>query len=66
MSIRMIAKEYYRLQQEVEKLESQLESTPLMEREEIKESLRKTRAETDRMRSILEGAKEPPPYRKPR
>ena len=65
MPIRMIAQDLYRLQQEVEKLESQLETLPYDQREDLKERLRKTRAERDRMRKILEGNKEPPAYRKP-
>jgi hypothetical protein len=65
MPIRMIAQELYRLQQEVEKLENQLEALPYDQREDLKERLRKTRAERNRMRRILEGNKEPPAYRKP-
>ena len=66
MSIQMIARDLYRLHQEVEKLEDQLENTPLMERDEIKEKLRKLRAERDNMRRMLDGAKDPSPYRQPR
>ena len=66
MSIQMIARDLYRLHQEVEKLEDQLENTPLMERDEIKEKLRKLRVERDKMRRILDGTKDPPPYRQPR
>ena len=65
MTIRMIAKDLYRLQQEVEELEATLEATPFDKRDEIREKLRKARAERDKMRKILDGAKEPPPYRKP-
>ena len=66
MSIQMLARDLYRLHQEVEKLEDQLENTPLMERDEIREKLRKLRAERDKMRRMLDGAKDPPPYRQPR
>jgi hypothetical protein len=62
----MIAKDLYRLQQEVEALEAALEATPFDKRDGIREKLRKARAERDKMRKILDGAKEPPPYRKPR
>ena len=66
MSIRMIARDLYRLQQEVESLEKKLLSAPPEKKAEIKDMLRKTRAEQHRMRRILEGSKEPAPYRKPR
>ena len=65
MPIRLIAKDLYRLQQEVEQLEKRLETAPVEDREALKEDLRKVRAERDRMRRILDGNKEPPPYRKP-
>lgn len=66
MSIRMIAKELYRLQQEVEKLESQLESAVGPKREALKEQLRRLRAERERMRRMLDGEKSPSPYRRSR
>ena len=65
MSIRMIAKELYRLEQEVEKLEDEIRSAPLEDREAIKDRLRKLKAERDRMRKTLNGAKVPPPFRQP-
>ena len=65
MSIRLIAKDLYRLQKEVEALEKQVEDAPLEKRETIRESIRKARAERDRMQRILDGAKEPPACRKP-
>ena len=65
MTIRLIAKELYRLQQEVEALENELEAAPFEERDTIREKLRKVKAEWAKMRKILDGAKEPPPYRKP-
>jgi len=61
----MIAKDLYRLQQEVEQLEKRLAAAPAMDREAIRENLRKVKAERDRMRRILDGNKEPTPYRKP-
>ncbi len=60
MSIRMIAKELYHLQREVEKLEAEIESAPSHEREAIEERLRIARAERDRMRKILDGEKVTP------
>jgi len=62
----MIARDLYRLQQEVEELERQLDAVPLEKKEGIRDRLRKVKAERDRMRRALEGSKEPPPYRKPR
>ena len=65
MSIRMIAKELYRLQQEVEKLLSEIESAPFHEREAMKDRLRTRKAERDRMRKMLDGEKAPPPFGQP-
>ncbi|UCG05084.1 MAG: hypothetical protein JSV83_14285 [Desulfobacterales bacterium] len=55
MSIRLIAKDLYRLQQEVEKLEKQIESAGTETREELRNRLRKVTAERNRMRRILDG-----------
>lgn len=63
MSIRLIAKELYALQQQVDKLERQIESETPEKREPLREKLRETRAERDRMRKILDGEKEPSPFR---
>jgi uncharacterized protein (DUF3084 family) len=62
----MIARDLYRLQQEVDRLESQLKACPAAKREEFEAELRKARAERDRVKRMLEGAKEEPSYRKPR
>jgi len=62
----MIAKDLYRLRQEVEMLEEQAKHAPSEKQEELKEILRKKRAELDRMKRMLDGAKEPPSYRKAR
>jgi hypothetical protein len=66
MSVRMIARDLYRLQQEVERLESELKACSLAKREELEDHLRKARAERDQVKRLLEGSKEEPPYRKPR
>lgn len=66
MSIRMIAQDLYRLEQEVSRLKARLEKASESERPEVEELLRKARAERKRMRDILEGAKEDPPCRRPR
>ena len=65
MSIRLIAKDIYRLYQEVETLEEQVKNTSSEKQEAVKDLLRKRRAELIRMQRMLEGAKEPPSYRKP-
>ncbi len=66
MSVKMIARDLYRLQREVDRLESQLKACPPAKREEVEDELRKAKAERDRVKRMLEGAKEEPPYRKPR
>jgi hypothetical protein len=58
MSIRLIAKELYRLQQEVEKLENELSRAPVGQIDRLQDQLRKIRAERNRMRRALEGSKE--------
>jgi len=58
MPIRMIAQELYRLIQEVESLEKKLKSVPFEKQAKIKDQLRKTKAERDRMHAILEGKKD--------
>jgi GAF domain-containing protein len=62
----MIARDLYRLQQEVDQLESELNACPPDKRENLEEQLRKARAERNRVKRMLEGAKEEPPCRKPR
>ncbi len=57
MAIRMIAKELYLLLKEVEKIEKQIKNAPADKREELKDQLRKAKAERNRMRNILEGKK---------
>ena len=58
MTIRMIAQELYRLIQEVERLEKKLNSVPFERQAKIKDQLRKTKAERNRLHAILEGKKE--------
>ena len=55
MSIQMLAQELYRLLQEVEKIENQLENAPPEKKEKIKNKLRKISAERNRMRAALDG-----------
>ena len=66
MSVRMIARDLYRLQQEVDRLESRRLSCPYETRDQVEDELRKAKAERDRVKRMLEGTKEEPPYRKPR
>jgi hypothetical protein len=66
MSIRLIAKDLYLLKKEVERLEKQVKSEPFEKLEKLEAQLRKVKAERDRMQAILNGAKEPTGYRKPR
>jgi hypothetical protein len=62
----MISRDLYHLEQEVEKLEKELVRAPLEERPELKDRLRKVKADRDKLRGALEGSKEHPPYRRPR
>lgn len=66
MSIRMLARDLYRLEKEVEELEKELNSAPLEQRPELKDRLRKLKADRNKLRRALEGSKEPPLYRQPR
>jgi len=65
MSVRMVAKELYRLEREVESLERRVQTASPQERDQLETPLRQLRAERDRLRSILAAKKEPPPYRQP-
>ncbi len=60
MSIRLIAKDLYRLRREVEKLENDLASAPAGQQETLEAKLRQARAERDRLRAILDGQKDSP------
>jgi hypothetical protein len=66
MPLKLIARELYRLKQEVEKLEQLVENAPMEERAVLEDTLRKTRAEEVRLQRMLDGNKEPPAYRLPR
>ena len=58
MSIRMIAKELYRLLQEVESLEKKIAAAPPEQREILNNELRKRRTERNRMQRVLDGSKD--------
>lgn len=66
MSIRLIAKELYQLQREVERLEGELRLSREPDRDLLQDELRKVRAERDRIKRVLEGSKTPIEYRRPR
>jgi hypothetical protein len=66
VSIQLIARDLYRIEQEVSALEKRLEACTFSEREGVEDLLRKARAGRNRMRDILEGAKEEPSCRRPR
>ena len=58
MSIRLIAKDLYRLIGEVEELKQTIADTPFEDQADLKEKLRKLQAERNRMREVLEGCKD--------
>ncbi|MFZ0614554.1 MAG: hypothetical protein WAM73_20075 [Desulfobacterales bacterium] len=58
MSIRLIAKDLYRLIREVSELQQQIDDAPPEKKEALKDKLRKIRAEHDRLRRALDGSKE--------
>ncbi len=60
MSIRLLAKDLYRLQQEIDKLEKELEEAPRDRREHLQEQLRAVRAERNHLRRVLDGQKDSP------
>ncbi len=60
MSIRLLARDLYRLQREVESLERQLEAAPAARRESIEATLREVKAERNRLRAALDGQKDAP------
>ncbi len=58
MSIRLLAKDLYRMVQEVEKLEKQLTCAAWDRQAELLDQLRKAKAERDRLRKLLDGQKD--------
>ncbi len=66
MSIRLVAKDLYRLEKELERLQKELSTCPPDRKQDLEKRLAEVKAERDRVRTVLEGAKAQPPYRKPR
>ena len=55
MSLKLLARELYRSQREVERLERDLESAPPERKRTLEEALRRARAERDQLRRVLDG-----------
>jgi hypothetical protein len=66
MSIRIVAKELYRLEQEVQGFEDRLKTATPKDKDELENHLLRLRAERNHLRGILEAKKEPPPHRRPK
>ncbi len=63
MVIKALALELYRAQQNVHKLQDQLEQAALSDKERIKEELRVASAECRQLRRMVEGKKQKPLFR---
>ena len=63
MSIRLLAKDLYRLLKEVENLERRIETSGYKEKADLLDKLRRLKAERDRLRNALEGRKDSSPKR---
>ena len=55
MSIKLLAKELYRLQKEVDRLEAEMAAVPMMERTRLEEQLRIAKAQREQLRRALDG-----------
>lgn len=64
MSIKAIAQELYRAQQNVERLEKEIEVVPSSEKDGLREELRQAKAEWQILRKMLDGEKETSSFRK--
>ena len=60
MSIRLIARDLYRLIRKVSDLEKQIDDAPKERQEAMTDELRKAKAERDRLQRVLDGSKENP------
>ncbi|MBU0664054.1 MAG: hypothetical protein KJ990_05850 [Proteobacteria bacterium] len=57
MSIKLLAIELYRTQQNVARLEAQLEALPLLGSADLREELRQSQAELQQLRKMLDDKK---------
>ena len=57
MSIRLLARDLYRAQRDVERLERALQEAPIDRRSDLEDKLRQARAERTRLRRVMEGQK---------
>lgn len=64
MSIRAIARDLYRVQQQVGRLEKEMESASLIEQDRLRGELNQARKEMAMIKRILDGEKESGQYRK--
>jgi outer membrane murein-binding lipoprotein Lpp len=55
MSLQLIARDLYRLQQEVDRLEKKLADAPSADRDSLKMKLARAKTERDEMRRMLDG-----------
>ncbi len=55
MSIRLLARDIYHYQKEVERLQAALEAAPLKKRVAIEDELRKARAQLRQLQGALDG-----------
>ncbi|MFZ0134835.1 MAG: hypothetical protein WAK95_20030 [Desulfobacterales bacterium] len=60
MSIRLIAKDLYRLIREVSELQQRIDEAPPEKKEALQDELHKIKAEQERLRRALDGSKESP------
>jgi hypothetical protein len=60
MSIRLIARDLYRLIRKVSELEKQIDDAPMGRQEAMADELRKAKVERDRLQRALDGSKESP------
>jgi len=60
MSIRLIARDLYRLIRKVSELEKQIDDAPMGRQEVMADELRKAKVERDRLQRALNGSKHSP------
>ena len=63
MSIRALAIELYKAQQKVHKLQDQLETAGIYEKDHVHRELKQAETECNQLRRIIEAEKEPSPLR---